>query len=70
MSDFRNEMEKLMKAFLENPNDQSAPRKWKLCELLLVAFMRGKVAPACDAEMAANLNVWETVSRSGIGCCP
>jgi hypothetical protein len=58
VTDFKNDMTKFIEGFLENPSDQSAPRKWKLCELLLVGFMRNKVAPACDAEMAENMGLW------------
>jgi hypothetical protein len=56
---FKDDMTNFIEGFLKNPNDQSAPRKWKLCELLLVRFMRDKVAPACDEKMAVNLNFWE-----------
>ncbi len=38
VSQFIDDMEKFIQDFLK-PSDQPAPRKWKLCELLLVAFM-------------------------------
>lgn len=52
-------MKKFIQGFLDMPSDQPAPRKWKLCELLLVAFMRDKVAPSCDTEIAQNLVAWQ-----------
>ncbi len=33
--------------------------KWSLCELLLVAFMKDKIAPCPDDEIPENLEVWQ-----------
>jgi len=55
---FRGDMKEFMQSFLCS-GDQSPPRKWKMCELLLVAFMRDKVAPLCDSVIADNLEVWQ-----------
>ncbi len=59
VTEFKFDMTNFIEGFLETPNEESAPRKWKLCDLLLVRFMRDKVAPSCDAEMAENLVVWQ-----------
>jgi len=56
--EFRNDMKKFMESFI-NPiesSDQAAPRKWRLCELLLVGFMRNTVA--CDSQIKEHLVVW------------
>jgi hypothetical protein len=50
VSAFRDDMKKFMQDFLHER---------RLCELLLVAFMRNKVAPSCDAEIAENLETWQ-----------
>ena len=56
---FREGMKKFMQSFL-CADDQPAPRKWKLCELLLVGFMRNLVAPSCfDESTAEDLNFWQ-----------
>jgi len=61
--EFRDDMKKLMEGFLTPQSgaagDQPALRKFRLCELLLVAFMRDKVAPFCDSESAENLDTWQ-----------
>ena len=56
---FREDMKQFMQSFLRS--NEPAPRKWKLCELLLVAFMRDKVAPSwsCDPVLAENLEAWQ-----------
>jgi len=56
--EFREDMTQFMESFLK-AGDQPAPRKWKLCELLLVAFMRDKVAPNCNTVIAKNLEAWQ-----------
>ncbi len=50
VSVFRDDMKKFMQDFLHQR---------RLCELLLMAFMRNKVAPSCDAEIAENLVAWQ-----------
>ncbi len=50
VSAFRDDMKKFIQDFLHQR---------RLCELLLVAFMRDKVAPTCDAEIAENLETWQ-----------
>jgi hypothetical protein len=61
--EFKDDMKKLIEGFLKPPSseaaDQPALRRWRLCELLLVAFMRNEVAPSCDLEAAENLKAWE-----------
>jgi len=65
VSQFREDMKTFMQSFLQADDQptptggQPAPRKRKLCELLLVAFMRDKIAPSCDAVIAENLLVWQ-----------
>jgi len=54
---FREDMKEFMQRFLQS--SEPAPRKWNLCELLLVAFMRDKVAPSCDPVIAENLGAWQ-----------
>jgi hypothetical protein len=44
VSEFIDDMKKFIQDFLDKHSDQPAPRKWKLCELLIVAFMREKGA--------------------------
>ena len=56
VQEFRGEMKKFIECFLQGSSKQ--PRRWKLCELLLAAFMCNKVAPSCDVEMAENLAAW------------
>ena len=60
--EFRDDMKKLIKGFLRPPSSEAAEqpkqRRWRLCELLLVAFMREKIAPCLDDEIAENLNAW------------
>jgi len=58
VSRFREDMREFMQSFLQ-ADDQPVPRKWKLCELLLVAFMRDKVAASCDEVIAENLDAWQ-----------
>jgi len=55
---FRDDMKQFMQSFLQS-GDEPAPRKWKLCELLLVAFMRDKVAPSCNSVIYENLEAWQ-----------
>ena len=55
---FRKDMKKLIDTFLQPSGDRSMPNGLKLCELLLMAFMREKVAPFADAVIAENLNTW------------
>jgi len=55
---FRDDMKQFMQSFLQS-GDEPAPRKWKLCELLLVAFMRDKVAPSCNSVISENLEAWQ-----------
>ncbi len=50
VSAFRDDMKKFMQDFLHQR---------RLCELLIVAFMRNKVAPSCDVEIAENLVAWQ-----------
>jgi hypothetical protein len=56
-------MKKLIEGFLKPPSsdaaEQHAPRQWRLCELLLVAFMRDKVAPSFDPQMVKELKWWK-----------
>ena len=55
--EFREDMKKFVESFIK-PNEssgQTASRKWRLCELLLVGFMRNKVA--CDS-IKEQLVVW------------
>ena len=54
---FRNDMKQNLQSFLTDNRGHSS-RKWRLCELLLVAFMRNLVAP-CVAMIAENLEVWQ-----------
>jgi hypothetical protein len=60
---FRDDMKKLIEGFLKPPSsdaaEQHAPRQWRLCELLLVAFMRDKVAPSFDPKMVKELKWWK-----------
>jgi hypothetical protein len=61
--EFRDDMKKLIEGFLEQPSSEAAEqpgqRRWRLCELLLVAFMRNEVASSCDLEVARNLEAWQ-----------
>jgi len=58
--EFRDDMKKFIQGFMnaEGSSSQPAPRKWKMCELLLVGFMRNTVAPSFHSEIAENLVVW------------
>lgn len=55
VSEFREDMKAFIQGFLDGKPGQ---RTWKTYELLLLAFMRDKVAPACDHEVSENLDVW------------
>jgi hypothetical protein len=61
--DFRVDMKKLIEGFLKSPSsegaEQPAMRRFRLSELLLVAFMKDKIAPCPDDEIAENLEVWQ-----------
>jgi hypothetical protein len=61
--EFRDDMKKLIEGFLKPPSsedaDQPGQRRWRLCGLLLVAFMRNEVVPSCDLEAVRNLKAWE-----------
>jgi hypothetical protein len=61
--DFRDDMKKLIEGFLKPPSsevaEQPALRQFRLCELLLVAFMKDNIAPCPDDEIAENLEVWQ-----------
>jgi hypothetical protein len=63
VNEFRDDMKKLIEGFLRPPSSEAAEqpkrRRWRLCELLLVAFMREKIAPCRDDEIAENLNAWQ-----------
>jgi hypothetical protein len=57
VSEFRDDMRKFIQDFLK-PTDQPAPRKWNLCELLIVAFMQEK--GAYDPEIAQTFDSWRS----------
>jgi len=58
VSQFRNDMKQNLQSFLTG-DDGLASRKWRLCEVLLNAFLRNKVALSCDSMIAENLDVWQ-----------
>jgi hypothetical protein len=61
--EFRDDMKKLIEGFLKPPNSEAAEQPalghFRLSELLLVAFMKDKIAPCPDDEIAENLEVWQ-----------
>jgi hypothetical protein len=63
--EFRDDMKKLIEGFLKPPSseaaEQPALRHFRLSELLLVAFMKDKIAPCPDDEIAENLEVWQEI---------
>jgi len=58
VSEFKEDMKRFVESFLDG-RDRPLSRKRSLCELLLVAFMRNKVALSCDDVIAENLVVWQ-----------
>ena len=56
--EFRDDMKKFMQDFCLDSSEQH--REWRLCELLLVAFVRNMVAPSCnDSEAIGDLKYWQ-----------
>jgi hypothetical protein len=60
---FTDHMEKLIEGFLKPPRSEAAElpalRQFRLSELLLVAFMKDKIAPCPDDEIAESLELWQ-----------
>jgi hypothetical protein len=54
-------VDKVLQKALPNEMQSAATalRRWRLCELLLVAFMKDKIAPCPDDEIAETLEVWQ-----------
>jgi hypothetical protein len=61
--EFRDHMKKLIEGFLKPPNSEAAEQPtlghFRLSELLLVAFMKDKIATCPDDEIPENLEVWQ-----------
>ena len=53
---FADRMREFMDGWLHGSGEQR--RQWRLCELLLVAFMRNTAS--CDEELSKNLDTWQS----------
>ena len=55
--EFRYDMANLIRDFLASSKQR---REWRLCELLLVAFMRNMIAPSCkDSNALGEIKFWQ-----------
>ena len=63
---FKDDMKKIIQGF--NPaidaSDQPARKRWRMCELMLVAFMRNIVAPSCDSEEMTEVETCEKIAEN------
>jgi len=63
---FKDDMKKIIQLF--NPaidaSDQPARKRWRMCELMLVAFMRNIVAPSCESEEMTEFETCENIAEN------
>ena len=64
VTEFTRTMSQFIRDFLDpRPGDVLRPRQWTICELLLSAFMWGKLTQNCDEEVAENLLMWTEMCK-------